>query len=164
MAEIDVVENFARLFGAELSFDNRLVVRNDSRIFLLSQKLKDLTEKQRDWQYAGTCLGKIVDGSLHPSIPFLLMIAEKAKNRIIVDDKSAWLFVCGRDIFKEGILKIEGSRKRGDYTLVFNKHGECMGYGKIAKDLDELKSGLAVKNLLDIGDFLRRERLAFQKA
>ncbi|MEM2440269.1 MAG: hypothetical protein QW493_03535 [Candidatus Bathyarchaeia archaeon] len=68
-----------------------------------------------------------------------------------------------RDIFKEGILKIEGSRRKGGYTLVFNRRGECLGYGKIAKNMDKLKSGLAVKNLLDVRDFLRREHRPVQE-
>ena len=164
MAEKDVVESFARLFGVELFLDKGFEVKNGNRYFLLNQKLKNLTKKHGGWLYAGTYLGKVERGGVfHPSFPLLFMIAEKAKNRIVVDDKAAWLFVCGRDIFKEGILKIEGSRRKGDYTLVFNRHGECLGYGVIAKNLDKLEGGLAVKNLLDIGDFLRRERPAVQE-
>ncbi|MDW8040390.1 MAG: hypothetical protein RMJ03_03060 [Nitrososphaerota archaeon] len=158
MAETSVVKNFARLFGVELPLDNRFVVERGGCYFLLSEKLKDLTEKRGGWRHAGTYLGKVKGESFQPSFPLLFMIAEKAKNRIVVDDKSAWLFVCGRDIFKEGILKTEGSSEKGNCTLIFNRHGECLGYGKIVKNLNKLKSGLAVKNLLDVGDFLRRER------
>ncbi len=161
MTERDVVEGFARLFGAELFLNKGFVVRNGNSYFLLSQKLRSLTEKRGDWLYAGTYLGKIGrNGVFHPSPSLLLLIAGKAKNRITVDDKAAWLFICGRDIFKEGILKIEGSGRKGAYTLVFNRNGECLGYGRIARNLEKLKGGLAVKNLFDIGDFLRRERSA----
>ena len=160
----EVIERFARLFGAKLLLNGRLVAESGKRYFLLNQKLKGLTEKHGGWIYAGTYLGKVGRGGVfHPSFPLLFMIAEKAKNRIVVDDKAAWLFICGRDIFKEGILKTEGSRRKGDYTLVFNKYGECLGYGVIAKNLDKLESGLAVKNLMDIGNFLRRERQKFGK-
>jgi len=165
LAETEIIERFARLFGAKLLLDGSLVAKRGKRYFLLNQKLKGLTEKYGGWIYAGTYLGKVGRGEVfHPSFQLLFMIADKAKNRIVIDDKTAWLFVCGRDIFKEGILKIEGSRRKGDYTLVFNKHGECLGYGLIVTNLDLLQSGLAVKNLLDIGDFLRRERQAFQEA
>ena len=164
MTEKDVVEGFARLFGAELFLNKGFVVRNGDSYFLLSQKLKNLTEKRGSWLYAGTYLGKIErNGVFHPSSSLLLIIADKAKNRITVDDKAAWLFICGRDIFKEGILKIEGSRRKGTYTLVFNRNGECLGYGRIARNLEKLKGGLAVKNLFDIGDFLRRERPAVKE-
>lgn len=152
------VKDFAKLFGVEQFLDKRFVVKKERRYFLLNQKLMDLTEKYGGWLYAGTYLGKVEDRFFCPSFPLLFMIAEKAKNRVTVNDESAWLFICGRDIFMEGILKVEGSQRRGDYTLVFNRHGECLGYGKIVKNLDKLKSGLAVKNILDIGNFLRRER------
>jgi len=158
-----IIERFARLFGAKLSLDKRFVVRKNYCYFLLNHKLEDFAEKRGGWLYAGTYLGKVENGSFRPSFLLLFMIADKAKNRVTVNDESAWLFICGRDIFVEGILKVDGSQRAGDYTLVFNKYGECLGYGKIAKNLDKLKSGLAVKNILDIGDFLRRERRPIQE-
>ena len=77
---------------------------------------------------------------------------------MVVDAKTAWLFICGRDIFKRGIVKVEGSNKKDAYTLVLNQHGECLGFGKILYDLDGEKGRVAVKNISDIGDFLRREK------
>ncbi len=86
------------------------------------------------------------------------MIAEKKVNKIIVDSKTAWLFICGRDIFKQGILKVMGSKRKGDYTLILNQHDECLGFGRILRNLDEERGGTAVKNISDVGDFLRREK------
>jgi ribosome biogenesis protein Nip4 len=157
LVKTDSINSFAKLLGAELRLDERFVAKRTNRYFLLNRELKELAEKCGGWFSAGTYLGEVKGGEFHPSFPLLFMIAEKAKNKVTVDDKSAWLFVCGRDLFKEGILKIEGSQRKGDYTLVFNRYGECLGYGRIVKDLKKLKGGLAVKNLLDIGDFLRRE-------
>jgi ribosome biogenesis protein Nip4 len=41
-----------------------------------------------------------------------------------------------------------------------NRHGECLGFGKILFDIDGEKDGnkVIVKNVSDIGDFLRREK------
>lgn len=152
------IEDFARLFGAELSLDGSSVVRKANKFFMLNPSLKILAEKSGEWLFAGTYLGKIEGGRFHPSFPLLFMIAEQAQNRVVVDDKAAWLFVCGRDIFKEGILEVKGSRRKGAYTLVFNRYGECLGFGVIAKDLEKARDGVVVKNILDVGDFLRRER------
>ncbi len=79
---------------------------------------------------------------------------------IIVDKKTAWLFICGRDVFKQGILKLMGTKRKGDYTLVLNEHKECLGFGKILHDIHKEREAnkVVVKNILDIGDFLRRER------
>ncbi|MEM3580243.1 MAG: hypothetical protein QXH40_01190 [Candidatus Bathyarchaeia archaeon] len=152
------IEDFAELFGVKLSLDKSLVVKKKGKFFLLSPKLKKLAGKGRDWLFAGIYLGKVENGRFFPSFPLLFMIAGQAQNKVIVDDKAAWLFVCSRDIFKEGILEAYGSRGKGAYTLVFNRYGECLGFGRIKRDLDKAESGVVVKNILDIGDFLRRER------
>jgi len=39
-----------------------------------------------------------------------------------------------------------------------NKFDECLGFGRVIADLNEKAETVAVKNVLDIGDFLRRER------
>lgn len=77
----------------------------------------------------------------------------------MVDEKTAWLFICGRDIFKRGITNISGSKRKGDYTLILNQHEECLGFGKILHNIgDDRNSKVVVKNISDIGDFLRREK------
>lgn len=152
------IEDFAKLFGARLSLDRALIVRKGDEFFMLSRNLKKLARKGGDWLFAGLYLGKIKGENFLPSFSLLFMIAEQAKNRVVVDDKAAWLFICGRDIFKEGVMEAYGSKNRGAYTLVLNCHGECLGFGKITRDLDKAKSGVIVKNVLDVGDFLRRER------
>jgi ribosome biogenesis protein Nip4 len=54
---------------------------------------------------------------------------------------------------------VRGSRKKGAHTLVLNEFGECLGFGKIIGSLDEAakESEVVVRNVSDIGDFLRRE-------
>jgi len=89
------------------------------------------------------------------------MIAKrKEANKVMVDERSEWLFIVGRDLFKRGILKASGSQKKSAYTLVVNQQGESLGFGKIMQILDEKenKHEVAVRNISDIGDFLRRER------
>jgi ribosome biogenesis protein Nip4 len=156
MAEL--IKNFVKRFDAQISLDWGLVARKGNKFFYLPQNLKSLVEKNRRYYYVGLPLGKVKHGKFFPSFPLLFMTVEKAKNRIVVDDKAAWLFICGRDIFKEGVMQVEGSREKGSYTLIFNKHGECLGFGRIRQNLDKVKKGVAVENVLDIGDFLRREK------
>ncbi|MBC7130630.1 hypothetical protein H5T51_05365, partial [Candidatus Bathyarchaeota archaeon] len=56
------------------------------------------------------------------------------------------------------ILHVEGPVEKGDFVLLFNKHGECLGYGLVKQNPHKARKGLVIKNLLDIGDFLRREK------
>jgi ribosome biogenesis protein Nip4 len=150
------IKDFARQFGANISLDEGLIVRKENRCFLVSEKLKRLITK--DFFFAGTYLGKTKNGKFFPSFNLLSMIAAKEANKLIVDKKTEWLFICGRDIFNQGIIKVTGSKRKGDYTLILNQHGECLGFGRILHNLDEKRGGVAVKNISDVGDFLRREK------
>lgn len=150
------IKDFASRFCASISLDEKHIVKKDNRYFLINEKLKMLITK--DFFYAGTYLGKLKGGKFYPSFNLLRIIAANNANKIIVDKKTEWLFICGRDIFKQGIIKIIGSRKKSDSTLILNQHGECLGFGKILSNLKELKKGIAIRNISDIGDFLRREK------
>jgi ribosome biogenesis protein Nip4 len=150
------LKDFVGQFGGSISLDESFIVKKEGRYFLLNMSLKKLITK--DFFYAGIYLGKIKDGKFFPSFSLLRMIAERKANKIIVDKKTEWLFICGRDIFKQGIIKAMGSKRKGAYALILNQHGECIGFGKILHALDKEKEGVAVKNISDIGDFLRREK------
>lgn len=149
------IKDFASRFDAIIKLDENLIVKKENRYFLVNENLKRIIDK--DFFYAGAYLGKIRDDKFFPSFILLRMIAKEKTNKIIVDEKTEWLFVCGRDVFKGGIIQIVGSKRRGDYALIINQRGECLGFGKILCNLDEEKCKVAVKNILDVGDFLRRE-------
>jgi len=150
------INDFVSRFGAHICLDENLITKKENRYFLLNENLKQLIRK--DFFYAGTYLGKTKNGRFFPSFSLLAMISEKEANKIVVDRRSEWLFICGRDIFKQGINQVVGSKRRGSYTLILNQNGECLGFGKILWNLDEIKDGVAAKNISDIGDFLRREK------
>jgi len=150
------IKNFANRFNADIALDESVMVKNENRYFLVNGNLKRLIAK--DFFYAGTYLGKTRDGKFFPSFSLLKIIADKEANKIIVDKKTEWLFICGRDIFQQGIRKVTGSKRKGDHALILNQHGECLGFGRILHNLDEEKGEVAVKNISDIGDFLRREK------
>lgn len=154
------ITDFARQLNSKISLDEDLTVKKKNRYFLLNKTLKCLASK--DFFHAGMYLGKEKDGVFFPSFNLLAMIADKRANKVVVDEKTEWLFICGRDVFKRGIIRVIGSVKKGSYTLILNSYSECLGFGKVLSDLHELKEGAVVKNILDVGDFLRRERSSFK--
>ena len=74
-------------------------------------------------------------------------------NRVHVDRETGWLFVCGRDVFEESILRAESDFEEGALSLVM-MDGSCLGYGRV----EGFQGRRILKNIFDIGDFLRRER------
>jgi ribosome biogenesis protein Nip4 len=151
------IKNFAFQCGAKLSLNPEFILNKNGRYFLVNKNLQGYIHK--DFYYAGTYLGKGKKGKFFPSFNLLAMLARGDANKIVVDKKAAWLFICGRDIFRRGILTVRGSWKKGDHTLVMNEFGECLGFGKIVCRLDEgtKETEVAVENISDVGDFLRRE-------
>ncbi len=151
------VVRFAFQLGAKIVLNADFVVDKAGRYFLLSEALQKVARK--DFYYVGTYLGKVKNGKFFPSFNLLAMLARGEANKIVVEKKAAWLFICGRDVFRKGVMAVRGSRKKGDHTLVLNEFGECLGFGKIIGSLDEAakRSELVVRNVSDIGDFLRRE-------
>jgi ribosome biogenesis protein Nip4 len=153
---VELIDDFVSRFATGITIDRTLLVENSGRVFLLTKNLKKYASK--GFYYAGAYLGRIKSGRFFPSFNLLNMITEKKGNSIIVDKKSAWLFVCGRDVFKKGIARVSGSPRKGDFVLVLNTYDECLGFGRLVNDLEDKRENVVAENLLDIGDFLRRER------
>ncbi|HEY4675494.1 MAG TPA: RsmF rRNA methyltransferase first C-terminal domain-containing protein [Candidatus Bathyarchaeia archaeon] len=151
-----LIKDFVNQLDADISLDDRMIVEKGNRYFLLDENLRKIAKKE--FFYAGIYLGKAKKGKFFPSFILLKMIAQHKANKIIVDSKTEWLFICGRDVFKKGITNVTGSKQKGAYTLILNKHDECLGFGKILDNFDESREKVAVENISDIGDFLRREK------
>ena len=103
--------------------------------------------------YTGTYLGQNRRRFV-PSSLFLQRLAqESSTHKVWVDRDTAWLFVVGKDIFDENIIKQTDGVRLGGYCLVmFGTY--CVGYGRYETSLERR----VVKNLFDLGDFLRREQ------
>lgn len=95
----------------------------------------------------GLFLGETKNNAFFPSLALLTILAKQSQKKAFVTDKAAWLFLCGKDIQNESIIK---KNSKEGIILVQNKNDENLGYGKITKT--------GIKNILDRGDYLRRER------
>jgi len=102
---------------------------------------------QGEIEYMSERLGLQKRNSFTPSIALLDTIALHTHKKAVVNEKAAWLFTCGKNILKEGIVT---NNEQEGYVIVLNERGEVLGYGKI--------TGAGITNELDRGDFLRRER------
>lgn len=152
------IYDFLAKFDSDLSLNKKLVLSKENRYYLLNENLEKLATA--GFFHAGTYLGKVKDGTFFPSFPLLALMAKQKANKTTVEAKTEWLFICGRDIFRQGITEITGSKKKGAHTLILNQHKECLGFGKMLKDPaeEQSKNQPTIKNIADIGDFLRREK------
>jgi len=74
-----------------------------------------------------------------------------SERKVFINKKSEWMFLCGKDIFKKGIEKIEIPKKRG-LIFVQNKFNENLGLAKFMQD-----ANVPLKNILDKGAYVRKE-------
>ena len=129
------------------------VMRINNRSFILNLELETILEKRRNLTYAGYYLGKDRRRFEPSTILLQQLIEEKTTRKVSVDREAAWLFVCGNDLFEERLKTCGKKLRLGDYYLVVFED-RCIGYG-----LYESSAGIKVlRNLFDIGDFIRREQ------
>ncbi len=132
-------------------------VKLDNKYFLKNSKLIELNEELGyKPEVLGLLLGEDKDGKFFPSLALLEILSKVSKERIILKGFGEIDFVYGKDLKKRHINRIEGETKVGFLKLIQNAKGENIGYGKIIKDLES--SSVVIKNKLDRGDFLRREK------
>ncbi|MFW5746633.1 MAG: hypothetical protein ACOCWQ_03750 [Nanoarchaeota archaeon] len=137
-------------FGVSSVFSGRKAHWFNNRLFFVSEDQERLLEHMPSFgvQGAGIYAGRIKKKQFSPSLALVDALAAESDARICVDEKAGWLFICGRDLFRDS-LPSHGLSK-GARVFIVNKHDDVLGYGMI----DE-QGG--VQNMLDKGDYLRRE-------
>lgn len=120
-----------------------LAIRKD--LFLCP--LKEKVHQFEQLRYAGCWIGEIEDGILKPSPEYVDILSQSSKNRVVVNEKGEWLFLCGRDLLAESIISMESD---DDLVFVFNRYGENIGLG--------CRKAKTIKNLTDKGIYLRMEK------
>jgi len=155
---LKIISTFAAQLGAQVVLNPDLVLERNGRFYLVNDALMPFVKA--DFFYVGLFLGKVKEGKFFPSFTLLSMLAKQGANLVVLDRKAAWLYICGRDLLASSIMRVQGSGKKNTNTLVMNEFGECLGFGRIVSNLRSRAppDGLAVRNVSDIGDFLRRER------
>lgn len=134
------------------------VVKVGKRYYQMTSKLQEVMNSidkslNREAQYAGLFLGEEKGKEFKPSLPLLDLLGPATHKWVKVDDKAEWLFICGRDVFGKSV--VTANVKKG-IVLVVSQKQEVLGYGVIIGSLDKPEK-VFLNNILDKGDFLRRE-------
>lgn len=125
----------------------------DNNYFLANKDILEFSTK--DCLMIGLPMGKVVKNKFKPSLALLSLLNQCSNEKVIVKDIGEIDFIYGKDLKARCVERIVGEDKKGFLKLIVNKNDECLGYGKIVGNLE---GGKVVKSLLDIGDFLRREK------
>jgi ribosome biogenesis protein Nip4 len=146
------LKDFLEAIGAAYGPAGMRVNFNDRRFVVGPEVAAQIRDRGR-LVYAGRLLGR-TRGEFVPSAGLLRELGRMVgPHKAWVDEKVGWLFACGRDVFAESILSAEGELAEGACFLVM-LGGDCLGYGRV----ETAEGRTILKNLFDLGDFLRRER------
>jgi ribosome biogenesis protein Nip4 len=147
------LNEFLEAVGAKHGYDEETLLKINTKRFSVGEELGDFVLDRRQLVYAGRYLGKTRREFLPSSILLDELSHVEGLSMVNVDAETAWLFVCGRDIFQEKIVLAEGEFREGKAFLVVFE-GNCLGYGVV----EPFEGRLILRNVFDLGDFLRRER------
>ncbi len=154
----DFINQFTR---KQVLDEKNLHLIDETKIYLVNKHLRDVAAKiSLEPFMIGIYLGKSKGKTFFPTFPLLNMIKYNTSSRVWIDKPTEWLYICDRDIFSKGITKATGHTEKGGIPLILNRYGEVLGFGKIIKKLTQKTDPdeVVVNNILDIGDFLRREK------
>ncbi len=155
--KISSLQEFVSQFTAKKLFDEKQLLQMGTEFFLVEPELMALNKKlQKQLAYIGIYLGRFGAQHFIPSVWLVEQLGKNAEKKVFVNEKGEWLFVCGRNLWGGNIAKIEGELNKGDLAFVFNRYGECLGYGAVVAE--KLAKKAFLDRIFDIGDLIRRER------
>lgn len=116
----------------------------ERKYFLVDEEQKKLSKEiGRNPFSSGIFLGE-QKKRFEPSPALIDMIASLSDRKVFINKEAEWLFLCGRDVFEQNIVK---KNVKEGIVLVQNEEDENLGYGKLINN--------GVKNILDKGVYLR---------
>ena len=123
------------------------VVKKGREYYIVTPKLQKIAnEIERNYFSIGVPLGEYKK-NFKPSLSLLDWLSKRTEKKVFINKKTEWLFLCGRDVFTENIIKI--NVKKGK-VLVQNEKDENIGLG--------ILNDSGIRHIMDRGDFLRREK------
>lgn len=149
--DLTLFNKFISQFTTEEIADVRRVGRN---FYLAEERLWEIkTGVNRDVFSVGLFLGEEKHGfSASPAlIERISRMPDPAiqSRKIFINKKAEWLFLCGRNILPESIVKNPSNITDG-LVPVQNERDENLGYGLFKKE-----DQLIIKHVLDKGRYLR---------
>ncbi len=157
----EFMEKFVSRSEVNELLKNKKIVKINREYFLVSENAVNTEHHHSHDHYhnsivsSGIPLG-LTKENFVPSISLLEIISKKSKKKIVINEKAEWLFLCGRDVFGNSVVSYN-DQKKGDLALVQNEKDENLGYGKVMEKISD-SDHVVLKNMLDRGDFLRREK------
>lgn len=159
-AVVGFLEGVARRLAQRVIGDRAIGVldeRDPPRVVLLSPGLDRLpTDLVADSHAGGLPIGTLEDGVFRLDLQGAVLLARHTEVQgVRVREKAARLFLYGRDILGDSVLRADRRLQNGDACVVLNPRGEALGIGEVVGGFKGLRP--AVRPLHDLGVYLREQ-------
>ena len=162
--ELKRIKNALRFFNS-LSFldEFEILIREGERkeVIALTKELWEFINQNKLECIVGIKIGE-VGKRLRLTIEGAYWIVKTDRRKVWVNERGEMLFLYGRDIFASSVIKAEGFREN-EIVFVCNSDGDVIGIGKSRFDCERIKDvesdRVVVENLVDRGEYIRKERL-----
>ncbi|MGM5480806.1 MAG: hypothetical protein ACQESE_00180 [Nanobdellota archaeon] len=151
----DILADFIKRFTDKELFSENDIVSSQGEYYLVPKPIRELVSTAREEPSSqGLYLGHVKDGVFHAGATLLQRLTPLTDKKIVLNEKAAWLFVCGRDVFSKNIVEEKSIKTPKGLVLVLDTNEEVVGLAK------PMKSGgqHMFRNITDIGNRLRREK------
>jgi len=134
-------------------------------VILTSEEVFRLVEEQKHLKpySVGLTFGEIKKGRLLLTLGGAGELCSSTNNKVVINAAAEQLFLYRRDILCKAILEYPGHLGKGKKVLVVNEQNDCLGVGTLLCTKEsylqpENAERRAVKNLMDLGWYLRKGR------
>ena len=147
---IDFISRFT-----DHKIDESKIIKSGRNYFYVSSQLKELKDNiGKDMFSLGIFVGE-EKNEFMPSpgaIDIISKLPGSEKRKIFINKKAEWLFLCGRNILEQSVIKNPNNLHEG-IVLVQNESDENLGYGIFKQEGKDL----IIKHILDKGAYLRMD-------
>lgn len=152
---MNAIQELCSEFGINFEVPSHLSLRAiGHQLHLFTADQVKLVDAKQPVAGGGIYLGEINKNKFTPSTQFIDMFLKDSQYSVTVDDKTAYLYLCGRDIIEASGIQVDVSDDC--HILVKDQQGNILGYG-ITENPKKSYSHIVVKNKYDKGILLRRE-------
>ncbi len=150
--EFSEIVKFVRKLGISPNVLDKLgnLVKESKFVYSVNDKLLNhITSIDHRFFFVGTSIGELRQKGFFPNPEFIDFLSKRSEDKIIINDKSEWMFLCGKDIFKSGVSS-DKSKDSARNVFVQNKNNENLGLA------GSFKNG-QYYHILDKGAYVRKE-------
>ncbi len=122
-----------------------------------------LQEREKHPYALGLHLGRFRKNRFTPSLELGYIASRRTNACVIVNAEGEKNFLYGKDLLLKSIIDIKSSIRRRQIIVLLNEDGEYIGLGEALSNITKKnnrisakRAGFVIKNIIDLGWYLRR--------